>query len=102
MTLDLRGTEFQRRVWDALARIPHGETRTYGAIAEAVGRPAAARAVGAATGKNPAPLIVPCHRVVGANGALTGFAGGIEAKRFLLTHEGAVGGGTAEKRLPGF
>ena len=104
VALDLRGTEFQHQVWDELARIPRGETRTYGELARAVERPSAARAVGAATGRNPAPVIVPCHRVVGANGALTGFAGGLEAKRALLAHEGALpgGGGEGEGRLPGF
>ena len=92
--LDLRGSPFQRLVWDALTDIPHGETRTYGAVAARIGRPAAARAVGAATGRNPAPVIVPCHRVVGANGALTGFAGGIATKRALLALEtGAADGG---------
>ena len=100
--LDLEGTEFQRLVWRALAAIPFGETRSYGAVAETVGRPSAARAVGAATGRNPAPIIVPCHRVVGASGALTGFAGGLDAKRALLAHEAEVAGGGGEGRLPGF
>jgi len=102
VALDLEGTEFQRQVWGKLRGIPQGETRTYGELARAVGRPAAARAVGAATGRNPAPVIVPCHRVVGANGSLTGFAGGLEAKRVLLAHEGALPGGSGEGRLPGF
>ena len=102
VALDVRGTDFQRQVWGELAAIPHGETRTYGELARAVGRPAAARAVGAATGRNPAPVIVPCHRVVGANGSLTGFAGGLEAKRALLALEGALPGGEGEGRLPGF
>lgn len=101
LALDLQGTEFQRLVWQELVRIPCGEVRTYGDIARALGRPAAARAVGAATGRNPAPLIVPCHRVVGASGALTGFAGGLEAKRLLLAHEARVAG-QREGRLPGF
>ena len=101
--LDLQGTAFQRAVWEELSRIPFAETRSYGEIAQAVGRPAgAARAVGAATGRNPAPIIVPCHRVVGAGGALTGFAGGIEMKRALLAHEAEVAGGKREGRLPGF
>lgn len=101
--LDLDGTEFQRAVWGELIRIPFAETRSYGEIAGAVGRPAgAARAVGAATGQNPAPIIVPCHRVVGAGGALTGFAGGIETKRALLAHEAEVAGGKREGWLPGF
>ena len=100
LPLDLAGTDFQRLVWRALTDIPFGETRAYGALADAIGRPRAARAVGAATGQNPAPIIVPCHRVTGANGALTGFAGGLERKRLLLAHEAdARGSGT---RLPGF
>lgn len=102
LALDLEGTEFQRLVWSELARIPFGATNTYGAIAEEVGRPAAARAVGAATGRNPAPVIVPCHRVVGASGSLTGFAGGLDTKRALLTHEATVAGAGREGRLPGF
>ena len=100
--LDLEGSEFQRLVWGELARIPFAETRSYGAVAAAIGRPAAARAVGAATGRNPAPVLVPCHRVVGAGGALTGFAGGLAAKRALLAHEAAVAGAAREARLPGF
>ena len=100
--LDLVGTEFQRLVWSELARIPFGATNTYGAIAEEVGRPAAARAVGAATGRNPAPVIVPCHRVVGASGSLTGFAGGLDTKRALLVHEATVAAAGREGRLPGF
>ena len=91
VALDLRGSEFQRLVWRALVRIPFGETRTYGAVAERIGRPGAARAVGAAAARNPAPVLVPCHRVVGADGALTGFAGGIATKRALLDIE--TGGG---------
>lgn len=85
-----RGTAFQREVWDALTRIPYGTTTSYGAIAAQVGRPTASRAVGAANGCNPLPVVVPCHRVVGASGALTGFRGGIELKRALLRHEGAL------------
>lgn len=102
LALDLEGTAFQRLVWSALAGIPFGETRSYGALAGEVGRPAAARAVGAATGRNPAPVIVPCHRVVGANGSLTGFAGGLDRKRALLAHEAEVAGAGREGRLPGF
>lgn len=102
LDLDVQGTEFQRLVWRELERIPFGETRSYGEIAEAIGRPAAARAVGAATGRNPAPILVPCHRVVGASGALTGFAGGMEAKRALLTHEAEVVGNGRKGRLPRF
>jgi len=102
LPLDLEGTEFQRLVWSELVRIPFGETQSYGAIATEVGRPAAARAVGAATGRNPAPVIVPCHRVVGTSGSLTGFAGGLDRKRALLAHEAEVAGGGREGRLPGF
>ncbi|WCP15158.1 Methylated-DNA--protein-cysteine methyltransferase [Sphingobium sp. AntQ-1] len=85
--LDFRGTPFQQTIWAALRDIPFGETRSYGDIARAVGRPTASRAVGAANGRNPISIIAPCHRVVGANGALTGFAGGMETKRWLLDFE---------------
>ena len=102
VALDVQGSEFQRLVWGELARIPFGETRSYGEVAEAIGRPEAARAVGAANGRNPAPILVPCHRVVGAGGSLTGFSGGLEAKRALLAHEAEVAGGGGEGRLPGF
>ena len=85
--LDFRGTHFQKRVWAALLAIPFGETRSYGAIARAIGRPGASRAVGAANGRNPISIIAPCHRVIGANGALTGFAGGLAAKQRLLEME---------------
>ena len=85
-----RGTPFQREVWFALADIPYGQTCTYAQLAMRLGRPAASRAVGAANGRNPLGIILPCHRVVGANGALTGFSGGLEAKRFLLELEGAL------------
>jgi methylated-DNA-[protein]-cysteine S-methyltransferase len=84
------GTAFQRAVWSALDRIPHGSTTTYGAIAAALGSPKAVRAVGLAVGRNPISIIVPCHRVVGANGALTGYAGGVDRKRRLLELEGAL------------
>jgi methylated-DNA-[protein]-cysteine S-methyltransferase len=87
--LDFRGPEFQQSVWRALLTIPFGETRSYGQIARQIGQPTASRAVGAANGRNPISIIAPCHRVVGANGALTGFAGGLEAKRLLLDLEGA-------------
>jgi len=86
--LDFHGTEFQKSVWAALLAIPYGETRSYAEIARAVGRPTAFRAVGAANGKNPISIIAPCHRVIGTNGALTGFAGGLEAKQLLLGLEG--------------
>jgi len=88
--LDLRGTEFQKRVWAELRRIPFGETRSYGWIARACGRPGAARAVGGANNKNPVVIFVPCHRVVGADGSLTGFGGGLWRKRWLLEHEKKV------------
>ncbi len=87
-----RGTPFQQSVWDHLRGIPFGETTTYSAIAQAIGRPSAVRAVGAANGANPLPLVVPCHRVVGSNGSLTGFGGGIDVKRWLLDHEARVAG----------
>ncbi len=81
------GTPFQRAVWAALATIPFGETRSYSDVARAVGRPRAVRAVGAANGRNPLALVLPCHRVIGASGALTGYAGGIDRKEWLLAHE---------------
>jgi methylated-DNA-[protein]-cysteine S-methyltransferase len=87
LELDMVGTEFQRRVWAALLTIPYGETRSYGEIAQQVGSPGAARAVGLANGHNPIGIIVPCHRVIGANGSLTGYGGGIERKRSLLDLE---------------
>ncbi|APR51950.1 methylated-DNA--[protein]-cysteine S-methyltransferase [Sphingomonas koreensis] len=87
--LDFRGTDFQRSVWQALLTIPFGETRSYAQIADQIGRPTASRAVGAANGRNPVSIIAPCHRVIGTNGALTGFAGGLEAKRLLLDLEAA-------------
>ena len=84
------GTEFQRTVWAALRDIPAGRTESYGQLAARIGRPAAVRAVGLANGANPIGLIVPCHRVIGADGSLTGYGGGIERKRWLLNHEGAA------------
>ena len=86
-----RGTPFQLSVWSALAKIPYGELRSYRDIARSIGNSAAVRAVGAANGRNPLPIVVPCHRVIGSNGALTGFAGGLEVKRFLLDLERATG-----------
>ncbi|MFJ9629946.1 methylated-DNA--[protein]-cysteine S-methyltransferase [Streptomyces sp. NPDC101175] len=88
-TLELRlhGTHFQRTVWDQLRRIPYGETRSYGDLADALGNPGASRAVGLANGKNPIGIIVPCHRVVGANGSLTGYGGGLDRKQRLLDFE---------------
>lgn len=91
LPLDPRGTDFQRSVWSALLDIPFGETRSYADIARTIGRPSAVRAVGAANGRNPLSIIAPCHRVVGSNGALTGFAGGLEIKRWLLAHEQGEG-----------
>ena len=87
LPLSLRGTEFQRQVWAALRDIPYGVTRSYGQIAQAVGRPKAVRAVGMANHRNPISIIVPCHRVVGADGSLTGYGGGLENKKFLLALE---------------
>lgn len=84
------GTDFQRQVWQALSGIPFGQTVTYGHIASRIGRPTAMRAVGLANGQNPLPIIVPCHRVIGSNGALTGFAGGLPTKKWLLEFEGAL------------
>ena len=86
-----RGTPFQREVWAAVAAVPYGETATYAQIAAAVGRPSACRAVGAANGRNPVPVIVPCHRIIGAAGALTGYGGGLDRKRSLLDLEAAAG-----------
>ena len=88
--LDVRGTPFQLLVWDYLLGIPWGETRTYGQIAEALGRPKAARAVGRAVGTNPVSIVVPCHRVIGANGNLTGYGGGLDRKTALLELEGFI------------
>ncbi|KPK30833.1 MAG: hypothetical protein AMK69_02200 [Nitrospira bacterium SG8_3] len=88
LPLDLRGTSFQRRVWDLLCRIPWGETRSYGQIAKALGRPGGARAVGRAVGTNPVSIVVPCHRVIGSDGTLTGYGGGLDRKEALLKLEG--------------
>jgi len=93
LPLDLSvGTAFQQAVWRVLLEIPSGETRSYAQVAQAVGRPAAVRAVGAAIGRNPLTIVVPCHRVVGSNGALTGYAGGLQRKTALLAREGASPG----------
>jgi methylated-DNA-[protein]-cysteine S-methyltransferase len=88
--LDLQGTAFQSEVWGRVLEIPYGRTRTYSEVARAIGRPLAARAVGAANGANPVPILVPCHRLVGASGDLTGYGGGIELKRWLLRLEAAA------------
>lgn len=90
LKLAAEGTPFQKSVWEALTRIPYGETRSYAEIARQVGRPLAVRAVGAANGRNPISIVVPCHRVIGSNGRLTGFAGGLDAKAWLLAKEGGV------------
>ena len=87
LPVETGGTTFQREVWSALRAIPCGTTISYGKLAEGIGRPAAVRAVGLANGANPVAVIVPCHRVIGANGSLTGYGGGIERKRWLLNHE---------------
>jgi methylated-DNA-[protein]-cysteine S-methyltransferase len=87
LPLDFRGTQFQQRVWHALLAIPYGQTRSYAQIAQQIGCPAAVRAVGAANGRNPLSIIAPCHRVVGSNGKLTGFAGGLDVKARLLSLE---------------
>ncbi|GAM00363.1 methylated-DNA--[protein]-cysteine S-methyltransferase [Sphingomonas parapaucimobilis] len=87
LPLEPVGTDFQRAVWTGLNAIPYGETRSYAALATAIGRPGASRAVGAANGRNPLSIVVPCHRVIGANGTLTGFAGGLAVKQWLLAHE---------------
>ncbi|MBD0418672.1 methylated-DNA--[protein]-cysteine S-methyltransferase [Streptomyces sp. NPDC052309] len=87
LDLSLHGTPFQRSVWDQLRKIPYGETRTYGELADALGNPAASRAVGLANGRNPVGIIVPCHRVIGASGSLTGYGGGLERKQRLLDFE---------------
>lgn len=87
LNLAPRGTEFQRAVWQALLEIPYGQTRSYGQIAAAIGRPGAARAVGGANNRNPIAVIVPCHRVIGASGALVGYGGGLPRKTWLLDHE---------------
>lgn len=90
LPLDPPGTAFQHRVWEILRTIPYGATASYGELARRLGDPRATRAVGAANGRNPIPIIVPCHRVIGSNGELTGFGGGLDRKRWLLEHEGAL------------
>lgn len=90
LPLDARGTPFQRRVWEALREIPFGQTISYAELARRTGDVKAVRAVGAANGRNPIPLVVPCHRVIGADGSLVGFGGGLDRKRWLLRHEGEL------------
>ena len=92
--LTAAGTDFQQLVWAELVEIPYGETISYGELARRVGKPSASRAVGLANGRNPVPIMVPCHRVIGANGTLTGYGGGIERKQWLLTHEREHAGAT--------
>lgn len=94
--LSAKGTEFQRTVWRALCAIRYGQTESYGKLAQRIGNPSASRAVGLANGKNPISIIVPCHRVIGANGSLTGYGGGVERKKWLLEHERRV----AARRAP--
>ena len=98
LPLSFEGTPFQQRVWRAIAAIPHGQTISYGALARSVGTPRSVRAAGAATGRNPISLVVPCHRVVGSDGSLTGYAGGLDRKRRLLALETSDGGSVRELR----
>ncbi len=97
LPLDLRGTPFQLGVWGALRAVPYGRTASYGDIARRIGNPAAVRAVGLANGRNPIPIIVPCHRIIGSDGSLTGFGGGLDRKRWLLELEGVL---AAEGSIP--
>ncbi|MVV46761.1 methylated-DNA--[protein]-cysteine S-methyltransferase [Pseudomonas sp. PB120] len=96
LDLEFSGTDFQKKVWAALLTIPFGETRSYSEIARQIGNPTAVRAVGAANGRNPISIVAPCHRVIGASGKLTGFAGGLEAKELLLTLEGGEWSGVGK------
>ena len=101
LSLEMAGTDFQRCVWQELRAIPHGETISYGELARRIGNPRAVRAVGLANGRNPISIIVPCHRVIGADGSLTGYGGGLERKRFLLALEnGGRAPGAREDRRP--
>lgn len=100
LPVDVDGTPFQRRVWGALRRIPRGEVRTYGDIARAIGNPMSMRAVGAANGANPLPVVIPCHRVVAAGGKLGGYSGGLERKRWLLRLEGVRVEGDCVRSAP--
>jgi O-6-methylguanine DNA methyltransferase len=95
LELDLTGTEFERLIWDALLDLPAGTTRSYGELARQVGSPGAARAAGVAVGRNPVAIVVPCHRIIGADGSLTGFGGGLPRKQWLLEHEGVAVGASA-------
>ena len=98
LPLDLQGTEFQVSAWNALADIPYGQTASYGQQAASIGRPKAVRAIGGANGRNPVAIVLPCHRIVGADGSLTGFGGGIEVKKWLLDHEQAMLHNTTSNR----
>lgn len=100
LPLKMQGTEFQQRVWRELCTIPFGETRSYGQLAKRLGNPNGSRAVGLANGRNPIAIIVPCHRVIGADGSLTGFGGGIERKEWLLSHEGLPRNGDLPLGIP--
>jgi methylated-DNA-[protein]-cysteine S-methyltransferase len=100
LPLAAEGTPFQKEVWRALLDIPYGETISYGELAERLGKPGAARAVGLANGRNPLPIVVPCHRVIGSDGSLTGYGGGIDIKRALLEHE-QLNSATAERPVQG-
>ena len=99
--VEAAGTAFQQRVWSALREIPAGTTVTYGQLARRIGHPGSSRAVGMASGSNPVPIVVPCHRVIGANGALIGYGGGLDRKRWLLAHEGAPAARAEQRRLLG-
>jgi methylated-DNA-[protein]-cysteine S-methyltransferase len=99
LTVETGGTEFQGQVWRALRTIPCGRTWSYGDLARQIGKPAAVRAVGLANGANPIAIVVPCHRVIGSDGSLTGYGGGLDRKRWLLAHEGAAGGELPLERL---
>lgn len=98
LPLDLQGTEFQVAAWNALAEIPYGRTASYGQQAASIGRPKAVRAIGGANGRNPVAIVLPCHRIVGADGSLTGFGGGIEVKKWLLDHEQTMLASTTSDR----
>jgi methylated-DNA-[protein]-cysteine S-methyltransferase len=98
LPLELRGSEFQKKVWRALKEIPFGKTRSYVDLAKTIGSPKAFRAVGAANGKNPLSIVIPCHRVIGTDGTLTGFAGGLETKASLLTFEARAAASASKKR----
>jgi methylated-DNA-[protein]-cysteine S-methyltransferase len=100
LPLRMEGTEFQQRVWRELTKIPFGETRSYGQLAKRIGNPNGSRAVGLANGRNPIAIIVPCHRVIGADGSLTGFGGGLDRKEWLLTHEGQIIGSAMVNTTP--